>query len=109
MKRIAAVFALLMPLYAGAQELIPKMLCQVKSVYRLNTDGTLTSAKFGPGTNIFTTANADTFVLDRATGVFTGTVLSNKDVANTVLDYGSTKKSYKAISRNTTGYMHALP
>lgn len=105
MKRIAVVFALLMPLYAGAQELIPKMLCQVKSVYRLNTDGTLTSAKFGPGTNMF--ANSETFVLDRAAGVFNSQALSNKDMVTTVLDYGSTKQSYKAISRNTTGYVHA--
>lgn len=107
MKKLAISFALLMPVCAYAQELIPKMLCQVKSVYRLNTDGNLSAVKFGPGTNLFRTANADTFVLDRVTGVFTGAVLANKDIVTTVLDYGSTKQSYKAISRNTTGYMHA--
>lgn len=100
MKRLIATALFVLPAWSATAQPIPiEMECTIVAEYDLKPDGTMKASEHP--------SKGERFMVSRRTGVIMGKRFSNDREKITVLDSGSTEQSFKMISTNTSGYVHA--
>jgi hypothetical protein len=81
------------------------LLCTVTAIYTSNDDGSMNQITARSEQSPLRQMIGSQFMIDRSTGATIGKFHSNKGLNVSVLEYGDDQQSYKAIERNTTGYL----